>query len=195
MADKNKLQVKYIPIDKLKPYENNSRRHTDWQIEKVAKSIREFGWTNPILIDAKNTVIAGHARLEAAKQMDMEEVPCVQLDDMSEAQRKAYIIADNKLALDADWDPDILKLEFEALRDMDFDLELTGFEADEMASILYGSDLKEPQGREEMVPGADSNVIARVSIPGSVWLGKREEINEVFEKMKKAYLCIVSVEE
>lgn len=117
-----------VKIDKLIPYENNARTHSDEQIEKIAKSIKEFGFINPVLIDADFGIIAGHGRVLGAKKLGMTEVPCLFVEDLTEAQKRAYIIADNKLALDAGWDNEILIGELEALKDMDFDISLTGFD-------------------------------------------------------------------
>ena len=106
-----KLQIVYRSVDELVPYEKNSRTHSDEQIEKVIKSIKEFGWTNPILIDEEKGIIAGHGRLEAAKRLGMKEVPVIELTGLTEAQKRAYVIADNKLALEAGWDEEMLKEE------------------------------------------------------------------------------------
>jgi ParB-like chromosome segregation protein Spo0J len=116
-------------VDDLIPYVNNSRTHSDEQISQVASSIKEFGFTNPILIDDNNGIIAGHGRLLASQKLKLEEVPCIVLDGLSEAQRKAYVIADNKLALNAGWDVDLLKIELQEIDDSDIDVLLTGFDA------------------------------------------------------------------
>lgn len=120
-------QVVIIPIAELKPYGRNARTHSDSQIKQVVASIKEFGWTNPVLIDEGMGIIAGHARVEAAKRLKLKEVPCIILAGLTEAQKKAYIIADNQLALNAGWDEELLKLELIDLKDLDFDLDLTGF--------------------------------------------------------------------
>ncbi|MDR1240725.1 MAG: ParB/Srx family N-terminal domain-containing protein [Oscillospiraceae bacterium] len=130
-----------IAIEKLKPYEHNARTHSEEQISKIAKSIEEFGFVNPVLIDADFGIIAGHCRVLAAKQIGMEEVPCLFVEDLTETQKKAYIIADNKLALDAGWDFDILKIELEDLKSLDFDISLTGF--DDLNFDLVLNDSKE----------------------------------------------------
>ena len=119
-----------VPINKLKPYENNARTHSEKQVEKIAKSIQEFGFINPVLIDSNYGIIAGHGRIEGAKKLGMKEVPCLFIEDLSEEQKRAYIIADNKLALDAGWDYDLLKIELEELDNLDFDITLTGFDLD-----------------------------------------------------------------
>ena len=121
-----------VSIDGLKPYENNARTHSEEQVKKIVRSIEEFGFINPVLIDGDFGIIAGHGRVMAAKKMGMTEVPCLFVEDLTEAQKRAYIIADNKLALDAGWDEHILHIELAELQDMDFDITLTGFELDEI---------------------------------------------------------------
>jgi site-specific DNA-methyltransferase (adenine-specific) len=128
-----KITVK--KVSELIPYANNSRTHSDEQIAQIAASIKEFGWTNPILVDGSNGIIAGHGRLAAARKLGHTEVPTIELKDLTEAQRKAYIIADNKLALNAGWDNDLLAIEFAQLEEMGFDTELTGFTLDEIAAL------------------------------------------------------------
>ena len=121
-----------VSIDGLKPYENNARTHSEEQVKKIVRSIEEFGFINPVLIDGDFGIIAGHGRVMAAKKMGMTEVPCLFVEDLTEAQKRAYIIADNKLALDAGWDEHILQIELAELADMDFDITLTGFELDDI---------------------------------------------------------------
>tara|TARA_R110000744_G_scaffold246828_1_gene363293 strand:- start:73 stop:672 length:600 start_codon:yes stop_codon:yes gene_type:complete len=124
------LEVKYNKTLELIPYVNNSRTHSDEQITQVAASIKEFGFTNPILLDGAGGIIAGHGRLQAAKKLGMKEVPTITLLNLSEAQKKAYVIADNQLALNAGWDMDLLKLEIQTLTELDFDISLLGFDDD-----------------------------------------------------------------
>ena len=119
-----------VPINKLKPYENNARTHNEKQIEKIANSIEEFGFINPVLIDSNYGIIAGHGRVKGAEKLGMVEVPCLFIEDLTEEQKRAYIIADNKLALDAGWDYELLKIELEELDSLDFDITLTGFDLD-----------------------------------------------------------------
>jgi ParB-like chromosome segregation protein Spo0J len=123
-------------IKDLIPYCNNSRTHSDEQVQQIASSIKEFGFTNPVLIDEQGGIIAGHGRVMAAKKLGLAEVPCIVLDGLSEAQKKAYIIADNKLALNAGWDDNLLKVEIEHLKELDFDLTLIGFNLDELANLF-----------------------------------------------------------
>lgn len=133
---KTTKELTLIEIDKLIPYINNARTHSPEQITKLRSSLREFGFINPVLIDRKYNVIAGHGRLEAAKAEGIKEVPCVYVDHLTEAQKKAYIIADNRMAMDAGWDEELLKVELEALEGESFDLSLTGFEEDELADLF-----------------------------------------------------------
>ncbi|NAH31386.1 ParB N-terminal domain-containing protein [Escherichia coli] len=131
------LKIEYLPVGKLLRYAKNSRTHSDEQVEQLVNSIREFGFTNPVLIDEKNELIAGHGRLAAAEILEMDKVPAIRLGNLSEKQKKAYRIADNKLALNAGWDMQLLAEEVKALMDDDFDIDLLGFndaELDEMLS-------------------------------------------------------------
>jgi len=123
-------------LSDLIPYINNSRKHSDDQVAQIAASIKEFGWTNPILVDGNNGIIAGHGRIMAAKKLSMTEVPVIELAHLSKEQRKALIIADNKLALNSDWDTNLLAIELKDLQDLGFDLNLTGFDGMELASLL-----------------------------------------------------------
>ena len=120
-----------VKIEKLKPYEKNARTHSDEQVEKIANSIKEFGFINPVILDSDYGIIAGHGRVLGAKKLGMTEVPCLFVEDLTETQKRAYILADNKLALDAGWDDEILKQEIKALDDLDFDISLTGFDLED----------------------------------------------------------------
>lgn len=130
------LKIEYVATDDLIPYINNSRTHSESQIKQIAASIREFGFTNPILIDEQNTVIAGHGRLLAADFLSLSKVPSIRLTGLTDEQRQAYVIADNKLALNAAWDEEMLKQEIETLQMLDFDLDLIGFSDSEIASLF-----------------------------------------------------------
>ena len=134
------LKIVQKPVDKLITYINNSRTHSDEQIAQIAASIKEFGWTNPILVDGANGIIAGHGRLMAARKLGYTEVPTIELKDLTETQRKAYIIADNRLALNAGWDNEMLRLELAEIGDLGFDLELTGFSAEEITELQFDDD-------------------------------------------------------
>lgn len=141
--------VQEVTIDKLIPYVNNAKIHGDDQVTKIASSIREFGFLNPILIDKDFNIIAGHGRVMAAKKLAMESVPCVYVEGLSEAQRKAYILADNRLGELAAWDMELVTEELEALKDMDFDIELTGFELPEDEELEEIDEDEAPEPPEE----------------------------------------------
>ena len=130
------LNVKYRKVEDLIPYVNNSRKHSDEQVAQISASIKEFGWTNPILIDGTNSIIAGHGRLMAARKLKMEEVPTIELDHLTDTQRKALVIADNKLALNADWDNTLLTIELDELLKDGFALDILGFNQDELTALL-----------------------------------------------------------
>ena len=159
------------PVTELVPYARNARTHSDAQVAQIAASIREFGWTNPVLIDAEGGVIAGHGRLLAARKLGMTEVPTLELGHLSPSQRRAYILADNRLALSAGWDDDLLRLELGELQADGFDLALTGFDMDEIAGILAEptTGLTDPDD----VPAAPE---VPVSHPGDVWLLGRHRL-------------------
>jgi len=134
------LEIQYIATDNLIPYINNSRTHSEAQIHQITASIVEFGFTNPVLIDEKGMIIAGHGRTEAAKILGIDEVPTITLKGLTEIQRQAYIIADNQLALNAAWNENMLKQEIETLQMLDFDISLIGFNVDELAYMLNSDD-------------------------------------------------------
>jgi site-specific DNA-methyltransferase (adenine-specific) len=147
------MQIEKRQLSELIPYINNSRKHSDDQVTQIAASIKEFGWTNPILVDGDNGIIAGHGRIMAAKKLGMTEVPVIELAHLSKEQRKALIIADNKLALNSDWDSNLLAIELKDLQDLGFDLNLTGFADKELADILK-PDQVEGLTDEDAVPDA-----------------------------------------
>ena len=140
MMDKTTTEMQLVPIAKLVPYQNNARTHSPAQIQKLRSSLREFGFINPVLIDRNFGVIAGHGRIEAARAENITEVPCVFVDHLTEAQKKAYILADNRMALDAGWDEEMLKIELSGLQEMGYDLELTGFDTAELSDFFGGAD-------------------------------------------------------
>lgn len=131
-----RMQVVYKNVETLNPYGNNSRTHSEDQIDQIVASINEFGFTNPILIDEGDVIIAGHGRLEAAKHLGMEEVPTIMLSGLSDEQKMAYVIADNKLALNAGWDEKLLAVELSSLQSVGFDVSLTGFSKEELRDLL-----------------------------------------------------------
>ena len=129
------MNIEQVKLDKLIPYARNSRTHSDAQVAQIAASIKEFGFTNPVLIDETGSIIAGHGRVMAARKLSITDVPSIRLTHLTEAQKKAYIIADNKLALNAGWDDEMLAVELTDLKDMGFDLDLTGFTLDEIDAL------------------------------------------------------------
>ncbi len=165
------MKIVYRKTSDLIPYVNNARTHDEEQVTQIASSIKEFGFTNPVLIDQENGIIAGHGRVRAAQKLNLDELPCIVLKDLSEAQKKAYIIADNKLALNSGWNEDLLKIEIEELQGMDFDIDLLGFDSTELDDILSLADsdnegLTDPDEVPEP-PGQPVNNV------GDVWqLGK-----------------------
>ncbi len=156
-----KLKVEYVDTDSLIPYVNNAKLHPPEQVAQIAASIKSFGFVNPILIDAENTVIAGHGRLLGATKLKMKQVPVVRLEHLTESQRKAYIIADNKLTTNTGFDTQLLKLEMDSLKAMDFDLSLTGFTLDEISDLqLEIASAEEDKAKEEIeddVPEVEQN--------------------------------------
>lgn len=129
------IKIQYKATEDLIPYARNSRTHSAEQVAQIAASIREFGWTNPVLIDGENGIIAGHGRVLAAHKLGETQVPTIELSHMSDTQKRAYIIADNKLALNAGWDDEMLALEIEDLKDVGFDLSFTGFTIDDINAL------------------------------------------------------------
>lgn len=160
-----KSEIVYRTTSVLIPYARNSRTHSPQQTQQIAASIKEFGFTNPVLIDEDNGIIAGHGRVLAAQLLGMDEVPCIVLSGMTEAKKRAYVIADNKLALNAGWDDEMLRLEFEDLKAMDFDLDLTGFSQEEIDKLMP----KHVEGLtdEDAVPEAPTEP---VTVHGDVWI-------------------------
>lgn len=153
-------------VDALIPYARNSRTHSDEQVAQIAASVREFGWTNPVLIDGENGIIAGHGRVLAARKLGMDEVPCIELAGLTDTQRRAYIIADNKLGLNAGWDDELLAIEFAELADEGFDNLLTGFTQDEI-DALAPEQIPEGLTDEDAVPELQPDPISKL---GDVWL-------------------------
>ncbi len=164
---KTDLHIEQWLIDRLIPYARNSRTHSDEQIAQVAASIVEFGWTSPILVGANGVIIAGHARLLAARKLKMAEVPVIVLGHLTEAQRRALVLADNKLALNAGWDEEMLRVELQDLEVNGFNLDLIGFSAEELEIILA-----DPEGTNEGLTDEDAvpeTPETAVTLPGDVW--------------------------
>jgi DNA modification methylase len=161
------MQIEQIEIESLLPYARNSRTHSDEQTAQIAASIKEFGFTNPVLIDNENQIIAGHGRVLAARKLQLKVVPCIRLGYLTDTQKKAYVIADNKLALNSGWDEDMLALEIAELKDEDFEIELLGFTDDELAG-LADQIAEEVEGLtdEDEVPEVPEEPITRL---GDIW--------------------------
>lgn len=160
-------QIEHWPVDRLIPYARNPRTHSDAQITQIAANIAEFGFTNPLLVDTNAGIIAGHGRLLAARKLNLPEVPVIVLDHLSETQKRAYMIADNRLALNAGWDDELLRCELEELDKADYNLALTGFEDEELAQLLARQDATEGLTDEDAVPElAPENV----SAVGDLWV-------------------------
>ena len=144
-------EAKVVSTDSLIPYAMNSRTHSDKQIDQIAASIKEFGFLNPVIVDGENGIIAGHGRVMAAKKLGMAELPVVEAKHLTEAQKKAYVIADNKLAMNADWDYDVIRAEINVLDEFKFNLDLLGFNESELDEIVNGwsSDIALPESPKE----------------------------------------------
>lgn len=190
-------EITTLQTSRLIPYARNSRTHSDEQVAQIAGSIKEFGFTNPILIDDKDSIIAGHGRLLAAQRLGIKDVPCIRLSHLTEAQKKAYVIADNKLAINAGWDFDMLKIELGDLKSDGFDLELTGFSQDELNNLLV--DKTEGLTDEDDVPEVPVEPVTQL---GDVWIlgnhrlmcGDSTSIDAVDKLMsgQKADFCFTS---
>jgi DNA modification methylase len=162
------IQIEQWPIDRLIPYIRNARTHSDVQVAQVAASIQEFGWTNPVLVGSDGVIIAGHARVLAARKLKMDTVPVIVLGHLTEAQRRALVLADNQLALNAGWDEEMLRVEMQDLGANGFNLELIGFSTEEVELILAGPEgTNEGQTDEDLVPEAQATAI---TAPGDVWV-------------------------
>lgn len=142
IAGSDRLEIKYLLVNELIPYSKNPRTHSEEQIAQIAASIREFGFTNPILIDSNQGIIAGHGRLAAAKELRLEKVPCIDLSHLTDEQKRVYLIADNQITLNGGWNDELLRLELMDLKELGANLELTGFDAMELADIMLGKDVE-----------------------------------------------------
>ena len=190
-------EMQLVPIGKLVPYVNNARTHSKEQITKLRSSLREFGFVNPVIIDREFNVIAGHGRILAAKEENIEQVPCVFVDHLTEAQKKAYILADNRFALDAGWDEDMLRVEMEALQGMDFDISLMGFDESEIADLFAADDNEAQEDDFDEDAALQAEPFVK---PGDLWLlgkhrllcadsTKPEDVKRLMDG-KKANVCI-----
>ena len=170
------LKVENRSVADLIPYAANSRTHSDAQVAQIAASIREFGWTNPILIDGDGTIIAGHGRLMAARKLGLDEVPAIVLDHLTKAQQRALVIADNQLALNAGWDMEMLKAEIDALNFDGFELDLLGFDDKELAKIL-GNEAEKPIQEKDFPDEMENQMLLSFADEQTMeeWYQKAEE--------------------
>ena len=169
------IEIQYKATEDLIPYARNSRTHSAEQVAQIAASIREFGWTNPILIDGENGIIAGHGRVLAAHKLGETQVPTIELSHMSDTQKRAYIIADNKLALNAEWDNDMLELEVNDLKEAKYDIELTGFNMDEISALNGNENIND--NHKELID--ESRNLLMIECQGE------RELETLFEEMQK----------
>lgn len=161
------LNVQQISLEQLVPYARNARTHSDSQVAQIAGSIAEFGFVNPVLIGGDNIIIAGHGRVMAAKKLGLQTVPTIKLDHLTENQRRALVIADNKIAENAGWDEELLRLELQNLADEDFDLDLLGFDDVELDDLLTSLDDDEAAALDENIPEVQENPVSRT---GDIWI-------------------------
>jgi DNA modification methylase len=161
-------RIELWPIDRLRPYERNPRTHSEGQVDQIAASMVEFGWTNPVLVDQQGGILAGHGRLLAARKLGLVEVPVIRFEHLSQAQKRAYILADNQIALQAGWDDALLAEELAWLRDERFDLDLVGFDASELERLLALADGEAANdGAEDELPEPPENPLSK---PGDLWV-------------------------
>ena len=172
---------KKVSTASLIPYARNARVHSEAQVAQIAASIREFGFLNPIIIDGENGIIAGHGRVLAAQKLGIEELPCIEASHLTEAQRRAYVIADNKLAMNASWDDDLLRIEFDDLLAEGFDITLIGFDDDEMSGLLG------PASNPQVSTGVAGSLSERFMIPPFSVLNARDGW---WQNRKRAWLAL-----
>lgn len=169
------IEIQYKATEDLIPYARNSRTHSAEQVAQIAASIREFGWTNPVLIDGENGIIAGHGRVLAAHKLGETQVPTIELSHMSDTQKRAYIIADNKLALNAGWDDEMLALEIDELKEAGYDIGLTGFNIDEISALNGNENIN----NDHKEPIDESRNLLMIECQGE------RELETLFEEMQK----------
>ena len=191
--NKNSPSIELLNIEALIPYARNSRTHSDEQVAQIAASIREFGFTNPVLVDKENSIIAGHGRVMAARKLGIPDVPCIRLEHLTETQKRAYIIADNKLALNSGWDDEMLKVEFAQLTEDGFDLDLIGFSVEELDALMKDPEqLTEGLTDEDATPDLPEEPKTKVGdiyILGShrLMCGDSTSLNDVDKLMQGVY--------
>lgn len=171
----NKAEIEYVTVEGLIPYARNSRTHSDEQVAQIAASIREFGFTNPVLIDGQSGIIAGHGRVMAARKLGLNKVPCIRLEHLTDTQKRAYVIADNKLALNAGWDNEMLALELSDIQDLGFALDLLGFDQADLDEIFLPEDID----LEE-----DNKYTQKVDIPTYEPSGEKPSLEDLYDDEK-----------
>jgi hypothetical protein len=169
---------KMVSVDSLIPYARNSRTHSDEQVAQIAASIREFGFLSPIIIDGNNGIIAGHGRVLAAQKLKIEQLPCIEASHLTEAQRKAYVIADNKLALNAGWDDELLRIELDELKGLGFDVTLTGFDLNEIDLLTVN------EGEELDSDPSIDKYTSKIEAPIYEIKGEKPPISELYDNSK-----------
>jgi len=184
---KNADSFEVVSTDSLFPYISNSRTHSDDQVTQIAASIREFGFLNPILIDSSNSIIAGHGRLLAAKKLGLSEVPILRIEHLTEAQRKAYVIADNKLALNAGWDDEVLKAEIEHLKELEFDIGLLGFTDKEFDALFFEKQEGETDPYKEWEGMPEYEAVDPCYKKVVVNFDTQEDVDEFFSLISQEY--------
>jgi hypothetical protein len=177
------LAIEQIPIGLLAPYARNARTHSEQQIAQIAQSIQEFGFCNPVLIDSANGIIAGHGRVLAAQKLGMESVRCIRLGHLTDAQKRAYVIADNRIALSSGWDEDLLKIELGELHADEFDMSLLGFDVDELERLLSLE-----SAAADQAPAADDTYTAKIVSPIYEPKGECPAIADLYDHSKTAQL-------
>jgi hypothetical protein len=181
------------PIERLVPYAHNARTHSPAQVAQIAASIQEFGFTNPILVDGDDVVIAGHGRLAAAHHLGLREVPVVVLDHLTEAQRRAYVLADNKLALNAGWDDEMLKVEIGELLSVSFDVGLLGWSGEELSELWGGNDEPEEEPEEEAPAPMDQGIALPIVLtPQEMMQWRRAKAEIGYSTDKSAFWKLVT---
>lgn len=186
-------KIEMLPIASLRPYSGNARRHSRKQIRQIADSMRRFGFTNPVLVSDEGEIIAGHGRVMAAKELGLPDVPTVRLSHLTAAERRAYVIADNKLALNAGWDSEILAIEFEALSELNFDLSLTGFSIAEIDFTLeQAREAKiEPRPVADLIPSLPASPATRF---GEIWhLGRHRLLCGTLARKMISLFCSATI--
>jgi len=181
IAETAGLIIERLAVEQLIPYARNARTHSDAQVAQIAGSIREFGFCNPVLIDAQDGIIAGHGRVLAARKLSITEVPCIRLGHLTDVQRRAYVIADNKLALNSGWDEELLALELSALRIEHFDLGLTGLDPEELERLFDGQPMSGPDDESIYT----RKVVAPIYQP----TGPKPELQDLYDDKKTRTLC------